>query len=54
MKALEQTGNMGRPQDHWEMTDVSGLLLDVDQNFGKFRFAEDVKLLLNLKAGIAG
>lgn len=53
-KALAQTGNTGRPQHDWEMTDADGLLLDLDQNFGKFRFPEDAKLLLNLKAGIAG
>jgi hypothetical protein len=52
--ALQQTGNTGRPPQDWEFTDASGLLLDPDQNFGKFRFPEDVKLFLNLKAGIAG
>jgi hypothetical protein len=52
--ALEQTGNTSRPATDWVLTDAAGLILDLNENFGKFRFPTDVKLFLDLKAGVAG
>lgn len=53
-RALEQTGNAGQPPENWEMRDASGVLLSLDQKIEDFNFAADVKLFLNLKAGVGG
>lgn len=53
-KALEQTGNQGRPQDDWELRDAAGNVLDLDKKIGDYHFPPDTKLFLNLKAGIGG
>jgi Protein of Unknown function (DUF2604) len=53
-RALEQTGNAGQPPDNWELRDAAGALLSLDQKIGDFNFQPDVRLFLNLKAGIGG
>lgn len=53
-KALEQTGNTGRPLDDWELRDIQGNVLDLGRKIGDYQFPADVKLFLNLKAGIGG
>jgi hypothetical protein len=53
-RALDQTGNTGQPADNWELRDAGGVLLPVDQKIGDFHFPADVKLFLNLKAGVGG
>ena len=53
-KALKQTGNSGQPPDNWELRDAGGVLLPVDQKIETFNFPQDVKLFLNLKAGVGG
>ena len=53
-KALEQTGNAGQPAENWEFRDAGGTLLDDSKKIGSFDFPPDVKLFLNLKAGIGG
>lgn len=53
-RALEQTGNSGQPPDNWELRDAAGALLPLDQKIGEFNFPGDVRLFLNLKAGIGG
>jgi hypothetical protein len=53
-KALEQTGNSGQPPENWEFRDAGGALLDGTKKIGDFHFPADVKLFLNLKAGIGG
>lgn len=53
-RALEQTGNSGQPPDNWELRDVAGALLSLDQKIGDFNFPADVRLFLNLKAGVGG
>ena len=53
-RALEQTGNAGQPPDNWELRDAQGTLLDTSQMIGRFHFPPDVRLFLNLKAGIGG
>lgn len=53
-KALEQTGNAGQPPDNWELRDAAGAALSLDQKIGDFGFPADVKLFLNLKAGVGG
>ena len=53
-KALEQTGNSGQPPENWEFRDAGGALLDGSKKIEDFQFPADVKLFLNLKAGIGG
>jgi hypothetical protein len=52
--ALEQTGNAGQPAENWELRDSAGALLDLDKKIGDFQFPADVRLFLNLKAGVGG
>lgn len=53
-KALEQSGNAGQPPESWELRDAAGALLDLDMKIKDFNFPADVKLFLNLKAGVGG
>lgn len=53
-KALEQTGNAGQPKENWELRDEAGALLTLDQKIKDFGFPLDVRLFLNLKAGVGG
>lgn len=53
-KALEQTGNAGQPPESWELRDAGGALLPLEQKIESFNFPSDVKLFLNLKAGVGG
>lgn len=52
--ALEQTGSAGQPPENWELRDSAGALLDLDKKIGDFHFPADVRLFLNLKAGVGG
>lgn len=53
-KALEQTGNTGRPPEDWQLTDADGNPLDLGRKIEDFEFAEGTRLLLSLKAGVGG
>ena len=53
-RALEQTGNAGQPVENWELRDSAGALLNLDQKIGDFNFPANVRLFLNLKAGVGG
>jgi Protein of Unknown function (DUF2604) len=53
-KALEASGTIGQPPENWELRDASGELLPLDRKIEDFNFPPDVKLLLNLKAGVGG
>ena len=53
-RALEQTGNAGQPPENWELRDAAGAQLPLDQKIGDFNFPADVRLFLNLKAGVGG
>lgn len=53
-RALEQTGNSGQPPENWELRDSGGTLLPLEQKIEDFHFPPDVKLFLNLKAGVGG
>ncbi len=52
--ALHLSGNSGQPPDNWELRDAPGNLLPLDKKIGEFSFAGDVRLFLNLKAGVGG
>ena len=53
-QALALTGNSGQPPENWELRDASGVLLPLDQKIESFNFPPNVKLFLNLKAGVGG
>lgn len=53
-KALHESGNVGQPPENWELRDVAGALLDIDQKIEAFNFNAETKLFLNLKAGVGG
>lgn len=53
-KALEQSGNSGQPPDNWELRDANGGLLDLAKKIEQFGFPANVRLFLNLKAGVGG
>lgn len=53
-RALEQTGNAGQPPENWELRDAAGAPLSLDQKISDFNFPADVRLFLNLKAGVGG
>ena len=53
-KALEQTGNTGQPPENWELRDGNGTLLDTSKKTETFGFSKEVRLFLNLKAGVGG
>jgi hypothetical protein len=53
-KALHQTGNSGQPPENWELRDADGNLLDLDKKIEDYNFSADVRLFLNLKAGVGG
>jgi Protein of Unknown function (DUF2604) len=51
-RALAQTGNTGQAEENWELRDASGLKLDLNRKISEF--PPDVRLFLNLKAGVGG
>jgi hypothetical protein len=52
--ALAHTGNVGQPPENWELRDRAGTLLDTTAKISSFGFTEEVRLFLNLKAGVGG
>jgi hypothetical protein len=53
-RVLDETHNAGQPPENWELRDASGTLLDLSQKIEAFKFPTDVRLFLNLKAGVGG
>jgi hypothetical protein len=56
-RALEQTGNAGRPIEDWELRDAAGVLLDDSRKIKEFEAGagpEGLRVFLNLKAGVGG
>lgn len=53
-KALEESGNAGQPPENWELRDAEGALLDLGRKIKDFDFEPDVRVFLNLKAGVGG
>ena len=52
-KALEQTGNTGRPIEDWQIK-WEGQVLDMDKKIKEFNFPDGVELFLSLNAGVGG
>lgn len=53
-RALELSGNEGQPPENWELRDEVGNALDLAKKIEDYHFTADVKLFLNLKAGVGG
>ena len=53
-KALELSGSAGQSEENWELRDAAGNELDVSRKIESFAFPDDVRLFLNLKAGVGG
>ena len=53
-KALEKSGNTGRPPEDWQLTDEDGNPLDLGRKIEDFGFASGVTLVLSLRAGAGG
>jgi len=53
-RALQESGNTGQPPENWELRDAQGTLLDTSKEIASFGFPPDVRLFLNLKAGVGG
>lgn len=52
-RALEQTGNTGRPISAWQVI-YEGNVLDMDKKIEEFDFQDGAELSLSLKAGAGG
>jgi hypothetical protein len=52
-KALEQTGNTGRPVEDWQIK-LNDQILDTGKKIKEFNFPEGFELFLGLTAGIGG
>lgn len=53
-RALQQTGNEGRPLEDWDVKDEAGNLLDPDKKIEEYGLAEGATIFLSLKAGVGG
>ena len=51
-EALRLSNNLGQPPENWELRDEKGKLLDLGQKIEDL--PRDMKLFLNLKAGVGG
>ena len=52
-KALDQTGNTGRPIEDWQIK-WNNEVLDMSKKIKEFNFPKGVELFLGLKAGAGG
>ena len=52
-KALEQTGNNGRPIGDWQVI-FNDVTLDIKKKIEEFNFPDDAVIFLSLKAGQGG
>ena len=53
-KALDETATKGQPPENWDVKDLPGNVLPLDQKIEEFNFGPDVVLFLSLKVGAAG
>jgi len=53
-KALEESGNTGRPPDEWEIRNEAGVLLDPDATPESLDLKQNTRLFLTLKVGAGG
>lgn len=53
-KALEGSGNTGRPPSEWQVRDADGVLLDTTRKLKDFNFGNGTRLFLSLGVGAGG
>ena len=53
LKALEESENMGRPLEDWQVK-FNGVVLDMNEKFEKLNIPNNSELFLSLKAGEGG
>ena len=53
-KALEESGNTGRPPDEWEIRNEAGTLLDPAMTPEDLHLKDSTRLFLTLKVGAGG
>lgn len=53
-KALEESNNIGRPMDEWEVHNDEGQALDSDKKIEELGLVDGARLFLNLKVGAGG
>lgn len=53
-RALEESGNTGRPASEWQVRDANGVLLDVQKKVKDFGFHNGTRLFLSLAVGAGG
>lgn len=53
-KALEESGNTGRPPSEWQVRDANGVLLDTANKLKDFSFGNGTRLFLSLGVGAGG
>jgi Protein of Unknown function (DUF2604) len=52
-RALYKAGNVGRPEDHWQLK-YEGKVLDLKEMMGALHLPKDAVLFLSLEAGTLG
>jgi len=52
-RALEEAGNIGRPEDQWQLK-YDGKVLDLKEKLGTLKLPKDAVLFLSLEAGTLG
>jgi hypothetical protein len=53
-RALQESGNTGRPVSEWQVRDVNGVLLEVERKIKDFGFTDGTRLFLSLAVGAGG
>ena len=53
-KALDQTGNTGRPLSDWTLKTRDGVVLDLDKTVEDYGLSDGDQLVMSLEAGVGG
>ncbi len=53
-RALQVSGNTGRPADEWEVRDIKGVLLDAQRTPRELRLHNRARVFLSLQVGAGG
>ncbi|WPU94756.1 DUF2604 domain-containing protein [Mucilaginibacter sabulilitoris] len=53
-KALEQTGNTGRPLSDWTLKTRDGAILDLNKTVEDYGLVDGAQLVMSLAAGVGG
>jgi hypothetical protein len=53
-RALQESGNTGRPPSDWQVRDANGVLLDIDRKIKDLGLTNGARLFLSLGVGAGG